>query len=93
MNIDISIVFAFAAMLFWGVGDFLIQRTTRKIGALATLTWIGIIGTIILLPFAWGDFHLLKTKANVVLLLMLGSITFISGWLCFARSKREKYLL
>jgi drug/metabolite transporter (DMT)-like permease len=90
MNIDISIIFAFAAMLFWGIGDFLIQRTTRKLGALATLTWIGIIGSVILLPFVWSDFHLLNNRANVVLLLMLGLITFVSGWLCFAAFKEGK---
>jgi len=56
MAFETSILFAFAAMLSWGIGDFLIQRTVRKIGDLQTLTWIGIIGSIFLIPFAIKDF-------------------------------------
>ena len=51
----LPLLFAFGAMLFWGIGDFLIQRVTRKVGNIEALAWIGIIGTIGLLPFAWKD--------------------------------------
>jgi len=48
--LETGIIFAFGAMLFWGFGDFLIQRTTRKIGDIETLAFISIFGSIGLLP-------------------------------------------
>ncbi len=51
MNIEYSIILAFVAMLFGGVGDFFIQRNVRKIGNLESLAYIGIIGALGLLPF------------------------------------------
>ena len=59
------VVFAFLAMLSWGVGDFFIQKTIRKIGGLETLLWIGLIGTLILIPFAIKDLALLKNPLNL----------------------------
>ena len=32
MVFEIGILFALAALVFWGFGDFLIQRSTRKFG-------------------------------------------------------------
>ncbi len=37
MIIELSILFAFCAMICWGFGDFLIQRTVRKIGDVEAL--------------------------------------------------------
>ena len=54
------ILLAFGAMISWGIGDFLIQKSTRKIGDIESLAWIGIIGSIILLPLALKDLHLIS---------------------------------
>ena len=41
MNTYIS--YAFIAMILWGVSDFSMQYFVRKIGRIATLTWVGCI--------------------------------------------------
>ena len=83
MNLEFGMVFAFLAMVSWGVGDFLIQRTTRKIGDLQSLTFVGIIGSIGLFPLALNDLSLLFYPSNFLLLLFLGIVTFIIGYLDF----------
>ncbi|HIH31905.1 TPA: DMT family transporter [Candidatus Woesearchaeota archaeon] len=90
MNLTIGILFAFGAMLLWGIGDFLIQRTTRKVGDIQALAWIGIIGSVGLLPFAWNDMHLLLIKENIILLVFLGLIVFVSAILNFEALKKGK---
>ena len=47
----LGIIYAIAAMLSWGVGDFLIQRASRKIGIWQTLFFIGLGGFLGLFPF------------------------------------------
>lgn len=79
MAFEWTLIFAFAAMLSWGIGDFLMQRTTRKIGNLQTLLWIGIIGSVGLLPFVWSDLHLLLVPQNMLLILGLGIVCFLSA--------------
>ncbi len=74
-----TLVFALAAMLSWGVGDFLIQRATRKVGDLEALTYIGIIGSILLLPFALRDLRLLTDIPVLLMMVLLGIITFVAA--------------
>ncbi|MDP2925071.1 MAG: DMT family transporter [Nanoarchaeota archaeon] len=90
MAYEYSIIFAFLAMLCWGFGDFLIQKNARKIGDLESLTFIGIIGAIILFPFVIKDLIHLRVLGNLILLLFLGIITFIAGILDFEALKKGK---
>ena len=53
--LSVGIGLAFVAMLCWGFGDFLIQRSTRKVGDWGTFFVICAFGSVILLPFVWGD--------------------------------------
>ena len=55
MGLAIGILFAFAALIFWGFGDFLIQRSTRKFGDWETLFLIATFGAIVLTPFVRND--------------------------------------
>jgi drug/metabolite transporter (DMT)-like permease len=80
--LELTVIFAFAAMLSWGVGDFLIQKTIRKIGALDTLAWICIFSSIILLPFVAKDLARL-TQTDLIFLAVLGIIAFLSAMLGF----------
>ena len=48
-----GIIFAFLALVSWGFGDFLIQRSARRFGDWTALFFISMVGTIGLLPFAW----------------------------------------
>ena len=50
-----GIAFALAALLCWGVGDFFIQRSTRRVGVWETLFWNELAATIILFPFVIDD--------------------------------------
>lgn len=62
-----GVALAFVAMLGWGIGDFTIQKSTRKIGDLETIFVITLFGVIVLLPFAYtgisGLFDDLKSLA------------------------------
>ncbi len=90
MIIEGSLIFAFLAMLCWGVGDFLIQRNTRKIGNVESLLFIGLIGAIGLLPFVWNDIGLLLEWQNFLLIGFLGIMTLIAGLLNFEALKEGK---
>ena len=90
MGLEVSLLFAFAAMLSWGIGDFLIQKSTRKIGNVEALAFIGIIGTVFLLPFLISDFYLLFSLPNLILLAVLGIITFIAALFDFEALKEGK---
>ncbi len=55
MTTGLGIGLAFIAMLCWGFGDFLIQKSTRKVGNIESLFLITLIGALILSPFVWKD--------------------------------------
>jgi bacterial/archaeal transporter family protein len=90
MAVASSIIFAFCAMLCWGIGDFLIQRSTRKIGNIQALAWIGIIGTLGLLPFAYSEIGSIFNKDNIILLLSLGVIVYITALFNFEALREGK---
>ncbi len=73
MLTSVGIGLAFVAMLCWGLGDFLIQRSTRKIGDWETLFIISAFGTGILLPFVWHGLIPLITGDMDVLAVLLGN--------------------
>src|SRR3989344_3696298 len=50
-----GIAFAFAALAFWGVGDFLVQRSTRRFGDWITLFFIEGFATFVMAPFVWHE--------------------------------------
>src|SRR3989344_8118184 len=90
MIFELSILFAFGAMLCWGIGDFLIQRSVRKIGDIEALAFIGIIGGVLLIPFIIGESDLLFSYSNLLLLILLGVITFIVALFNFEALKVGK---
>jgi drug/metabolite transporter (DMT)-like permease len=55
-----GILFACIAILGWGFGDFLIQRSARKIGDWEALFFITFFGTVLLLPFVLKNLELLS---------------------------------
>ena len=81
---------AFLAMFCWAFGDFFIQRSTRKVGDIQSLAFIGIIGGIILTPFIIKDFKLLFSLSNIILLSVLGVITFFAALFNFEALKKGK---
>jgi drug/metabolite transporter (DMT)-like permease len=88
--IELGVLAAFGAMLSWGIGDFLIQRSTRKVGDLETLGFIGLIGAVGLLPFVLVEFPSLLQPQNMALLLLVGIITFVAAVFDFEALKKGK---
>jgi len=90
MDVLLSIIFAFGAMIFWGVGDFFIQRTTRAIGNIEALAWIGIIGSIGITPFILEELPSAFTTSNLIFLATLGLIVFLATIFNFEALKKGK---
>lgn len=90
MFIEVGLIFAFLAMVCWGIGDFLIQRSSRKVGNVESLLFIGIIGLIGLLPLVWNDLSALLEWQNLLLIGFLGVLTFVAGLLDFEALKEGK---
>lgn len=86
---SVSVLFAFGAMIFWGLGDFLIQKSVRRIGPLEILFWITAGSSVILLPLVWTDL-LSISQGQLILLLSLGALVFVSGWIHFQALKIGK---
>lgn len=54
-----GLTFAFIAILGWGLGDFLIQRSARKLGDWEALFFIVLFASIVLLPFVYDSLKIL----------------------------------
>ncbi|RJO59536.1 DMT family transporter [Candidatus Parcubacteria bacterium] len=81
---------AFIALIAWGFGDFAIQRSVRLIGAVPALFFIGSLGCLALLPFAWQDISVFL-KNNILFFLALTAIvTLIYAVLLFESLGRGK---
>src|SRR3989344_5712612 len=89
---SMGIILAIVAMLSWGIGDFLIQRSTRSIGDMETLFVITGFGTLVLLPFVWNDIPLLftNTESSLSILVFAGIVLCISALLQFEALRKGK---
>jgi len=92
MALELAVLIAFGAMLCWGVGDFLIQKTTRKIGDVETLAWIGIIGSLGLLPWVIHEFSSITSLTQVGVLFVLGIVTFFAALANFLHIRNPRFL-
>lgn len=84
------ILFAFIAMVLWGVSDFSMQYFVRKIGRIATLTWVGIFGTVALFPFVKDDLWTIFNINNFYFLFFLTLLHILSALLLFSAFKHGK---
>lgn len=73
---NLGIIFAFIALLSWGFGDFLIQKSVRQNSVMRTLFYICITGGAVLFPFikdelwtSWmnGEMHFLLFSTALVI--------------------------
>ena len=93
MSISVGIAFAFIAMLCWGVGDFLIQKSSRKIGNIETLFIITLFGALILAPFVPSGLIKLFSPGNgIALFILIGCsiVLFLAALLDFEALKIGK---
>lgn len=88
MNTYIS--YAFIAMILWGVSDFSMQYFVRKIGRIATLTWVGVFGTVVLFPFVKDDLWIIFNINNLYFLFFLALLHILSALLLFSAFKHGK---
>ncbi len=72
-----GIFFSVIALLSWGVGDFLIQRSARKVGGWEALFFITALATVVLLPFVWHELPSLGTFRSTLFLLVLASLVIV----------------
>jgi len=73
MFIEIGVIFALGALIGWGFGDFLIQRSVRKLGDWEPLLIITGLGAIVLTPFVYNDMASLILKSDYSFLVLLGA--------------------
>ncbi|KKW44680.1 MAG: Membrane protein [Parcubacteria group bacterium GW2011_GWA2_56_7] len=71
-----GIMFALIALGCWGVGDFLIQRSTRAFGDWTALFFICAVGTILLAPFSVYEIFT-SPLSEIGLALLFGSAVFM----------------
>lgn len=90
MSFEFGVIAAFGAMLFWGFGDFLIQRSARRIGDVESLAFISIIGALGLFPFVLPELPTLFTIPNIVLLSFVGLVGFVVAIINFEALKEGK---
>lgn len=76
---SLVVILAIGAMLGWGIGDFLIQKTIRVIGVLETLIWISLASTILLLPLVIADLAIISWRQFLEMAL-LGLVGFLCAW-------------
>ncbi len=93
MTTSVGIGFAFVAMLCWGIGDFLIQKSARKIGNFETLFLITLFGALVLLPFVYDDLRALFAEGgekNLAVLIGGALILFTAALFQFESLRRGK---
>ncbi len=78
---ELAIILALGTMIFWGVGDFFIQKSARKIGNIEMLVFIGIIGSIIFLPFLIIQGNLITNWRIIIFLVALGALAIVHALL------------
>ncbi|MFA6295607.1 MAG: DMT family transporter [Candidatus Paceibacterota bacterium] len=89
-SVSVGIGLAFVAMLCWGFGDFLIQKSTRKIGDWETLFFMTAFGALVLLPFVWKSLPTAFENQAFTILLLTSLILFIAALIDFEALKEGK---
>lgn len=92
MNAALGISLGFVAMLSWGIGDFLIQRSTKRLGDWETLFAITAFGAIVLTPFVWRSAPALwgAGDGSMGILAAAGLVLMLAALLHFEGFKRGK---
>lgn len=72
-----GILFAFLALICWGFGDFLIQKSSRKFGKWVALFFITATATILLLPFVYQELVTVFSSNREIMILLIASIVLL----------------
>ena len=91
MEQHLGLTFAFLALIFWGVGDFMIQKSVRANSVMRTLFYICISGGVALFPFVKDEFLAMMWDGQMHLLMMATSLVIlVAAILEFVAMKRGK---
>lgn len=79
-----GIAFALVALLLWGLGDFLIQRSTRRFGDWIALFYVTALSLLVLTPLVVRDVgRLIAAPSALLLLSALSAIVLVVALLMF----------
>ncbi len=84
-----GVALALCALIFWGVADFLIQRSTRLVGSITTMLFIGIVAILITTPFAYQEIFSLSAT-DFFLLLSTGIVLTAASLFDFEALRKGK---
>ncbi|MCX6719458.1 MAG: DMT family transporter [Candidatus Taylorbacteria bacterium] len=95
MTASVGIGLAFVAMLCWGFGDFLIQKSTRKLGDWETLFVISLFGVLVLLPFVWKSIPgvLMGSLGNILILSAASVVILLAALIDFEALRKGKFAI
>ena len=86
-----GIAFAFLALIFWGIGDFLIQRSVRKFGDWIMIFYIDLIGVIMFTPFVFKTLiPTVRKPDDLVILLVASTVLLFAALVDFEALKNGK---
>src|SRR5688572_15072909 len=74
-----GVLLAIVALFGWGIADFFVQKSARKVGVATTLFAGGLFGTVVLLPFVIRDLGALARPEDLTVLLAFGGIGLITA--------------
>lgn len=74
-----GVLFAFLALVGWGIGDFLIQRSTRRFGSGIALFFITAFASIVLFPFVFHELFFLADPKNLFILLITSVVLLVAS--------------
>lgn len=89
---NIGILFAFGALLCWGIGDFLLQKQVRRFGDWESQLSIALIGVIVLSPFVFSDLKEMHESQyeDLAFLFLIAASFLISSLIYLESVKRGK---
>src|SRR3990167_7795052 len=94
MAFELGITLAFLAMLCWGFGDFLIQKSTRKFGDVETLFLISLFGAIILFPFIYLNLlEVMQSSKQLLILIVTSHLLLVAALLDYKALKHGKLVV
>lgn len=72
-------------MLCWGFGDFMMQKSTRKLGDWETIFFVTLFGVVLLAPFVWKNIPRLAAadialSASAALVLLVAAVLQLEGF-------------
>jgi drug/metabolite transporter (DMT)-like permease len=74
----LGVLLALGSLVGWGFFDFLIHKTTRRVGVIFTIAYESFFVSILLFPFVIRDLPLLRLPQTWTLLLLLGACIFLA---------------